>query len=177
MDDVLLNPGRTAFLDVLRRMGARIETGLVRESPEPVGFIVARTSALRGTTIGGAEVPALIDEVPALAVAAAQAEGTTTITGAGELRVKESDRIAALDEGLRRLGARVEALPDGLVIQGGRPLRGAAVRSHGDHRIAMAMAVAGLAAEGETTIEEAESASVSFPEFWDVLGRGAARAR
>jgi 3-phosphoshikimate 1-carboxyvinyltransferase len=177
VDDVLLNPGRTAFLDVLRRMGARLETGLVRESPEPVGFIVARTSELRGTTIGGAEVPALIDEVPALAVAAAHAQGTTTITGAGELRVKESDRIAALDEGLRLLGARVEALPDGLVIEGGRSLRGAAVRSHGDHRIAMAMAVAGLAAEGETTIEEAESASVSFPEFWDVLGRGAAGAR
>jgi 3-phosphoshikimate 1-carboxyvinyltransferase len=176
VDDVLLNPGRTAFLDVLRRMGARLEIGLVRERPEPVGWILARTSALVATRIGGEEVPALIDEIPALAVAAAHAEGTTTITGAGELRVKESDRIAALAEGLRLLGGRVEELPDGLAIEGGRPLRGAAVRSHGDHRIAMALAVAGLAAEGETEIEEAECTSVSFPEFWDVLGRGAAGA-
>ncbi len=177
VEDVLLNPGRTAFLDVLRRMGARLETGLVRETPEPVGWIVARTSELQATTIGGDEVPALIDEVPALAVAAAHAQGTTTITGAGELRVKESDRIAALTEGLCLLGARVEERPDGLVIEGGRPLRGAAVRSYGDHRIAMALAVAALAAEGETAIEEAECASVSYPEFWDVLGRGAMGAR
>jgi 3-phosphoshikimate 1-carboxyvinyltransferase len=176
VDDVLLNPGRTAFLDVLRRMGARIETGLVAESPEPVGWITARTSELRGTTIGGDEVPALIDEVPALAVAAAHAEGTTTIAGATELRVKESDRIAALVGNLRSLGARVEELPDGLVVEGGKALRGAAVRSFGDHRIAMAMAIAALSAEGETTIEDAECASVSFPEFWDVLGRGTAGA-
>jgi 3-phosphoshikimate 1-carboxyvinyltransferase len=176
LDDVLLNPGRTAFLDVLRSMGARLETGLVREAPEPVGWIVARTSDLQGTTIAGEVVPALIDEIPALAVAAAHARGTTTIAGAGELRVKESDRIAALAEGLHRLGAHVEERPDGLVIEGGAPLRGAAVRSHGDHRIAMALAIAGLAAEGETDIEEAECASVSFPEFWDVLGRGAAGA-
>jgi 3-phosphoshikimate 1-carboxyvinyltransferase len=172
IDGVLLNPGRTGFLDVLRSMGARIETGLVTESPEPVGWIVARTSELQGTTIGGDVVPALIDEVPALAVAAAHAEGTTTITGAKELRVKESDRIAALALNLRRLGARVEERPDGLVIEGKATLKGADVRSFGDHRIAMAMAIAGLSAEGETSIEEAECASVSFPEFWDVLRRG-----
>ena len=176
IDGVLLNPGRTGFLDVLRSMGARIETGLDTESPEPVGWIVARTSELQGTTIGGDVVPALIDEVPALAVAAAHAEGTTTITGAKELRVKESDRIAALALNLRRLGARVEERPDGLVIEGKATLKGAEVRSFGDHRIAMAMAIAGLSAEGETSIEEAECASVSFPEFWDVLGRGAAGA-
>jgi 3-phosphoshikimate 1-carboxyvinyltransferase len=177
VDGVLLNPGRTAFLDVLRRMGARIETGLDAESPEPVGWIVARSSDLRGTTVGGDEVPALIDEVPALAVAAAHAEGTTTITGAKELRVKESDRIAALALNLRALGARVEELPDGLVVEGRAALRGGAVRSFGDHRIAMAMAIAALSAEGETSIEDAECASVSFPDFWDVLGRGAAGAR
>jgi 3-phosphoshikimate 1-carboxyvinyltransferase len=176
IDDVLLNPGRTGFLDVLRSMGARIETGLVTESPEPVGWIVARTSELRGTTVGGDVVPALIDEVPALAVAAAHAEGTTTITGAGELRVKESDRIAALVENLRRLGARADELPDGLVVEGKAALRGGDVRSFGDHRIAMAMAIAALSAKGGTTIEDAECASVSFPEFWDVLGRGAAGA-
>jgi len=173
VDGVLLNPGRIGFLDALRSMGARIETGLDREEPEPVGWIVARTSDLHGASIGGDVVPALIDEVPALAVAAAHAEGKTTITGAGELRVKESDRIAALAQNLRALGGRVEELPDGLVIEGGAPLRGARVRSFGDHRIAMAMAVAGLAAEGETEIEDAECASVSFPEFWTVLGRGA----
>jgi 3-phosphoshikimate 1-carboxyvinyltransferase len=174
VEGVLLNPGRTGFLDVLRRMGARIETGLDREEPEPVGWIAARSSDLHGAAIGGDIVPALIDEVPALAVAAAHAEGTTTITGAKELRVKESDRIAALATNLRALGGRVVELPDGLVIEGKTPLRGAAVKSFGDHRIAMAMAVAGLAAEGETEIEDAECASVSFPEFWSVLGRGAA---
>src|SRR4029453_11720794 len=174
VDGVLLNPGRIGFLEVLRRMGARIETGLDREEPEPVGWVVARSPALRGVEIGGDVVPALIDEVPALAVAAAHAEGTTTITGAKELRVKESDRIAALATNLRALGGRVVELPDGLVIEGKTPLRGAAVKSFGDHRIAMAMAVAGLAAEGETEIEDAECASVSFPEFWSVLGRGAA---
>jgi 3-phosphoshikimate 1-carboxyvinyltransferase len=173
VDGVLLNPGRIGFLDALRSMGARIETGLDREEPEPVGWILARTSDLHGAAIGGDVVPALIDEVPALAVAAAHADGKTTITGAKELRVKESDRIAALAQNLRALGGRVEELPDGLVIEGGAPLRGAAVRSFGDHRIAMAMAGAGLSAEGETEIEDAECASVSFPEFWTVLGRGA----
>jgi 3-phosphoshikimate 1-carboxyvinyltransferase len=176
VDGVLLNPGRVGFLDVLRRMGARIETGLDREEPEPVGWIVARSSELHGVAIGGDVVPALIDEIPALTVAAAHAAGTTTVTGAKELRVKESDRIAALATNLHALGARVAELPDGLVIEGGAPLRGAAVKSFGDHRIAMAMAIAGLSAEGETEIADAECASVSFPEFWSVLGRGAAGA-
>jgi len=174
IDDVLLNPRRAAFLDVLRRMGARIETGLTREAPEPVGFIVARSSPLAGTTIGGDVMAELIDEVPALAVAAAYAEGATTITDASELRVKESDRLAALAEGLRRMGAVVDERPDGLVLEGSSRLRGAVVRSHGDHRIAMALGVAALAAQGDTTIEESECASVSFPEFWDVLARGSA---
>jgi 3-phosphoshikimate 1-carboxyvinyltransferase len=105
-------------------------------------------------------------------VAAAFADGTTRITGAGELRVKESDRIAALAEGQRRLGAAVAETPDGLAIDGGRPLRGAEVRSQGDHRIAMALSVAALAAEGDTRIEEAECAAVSFPEFYALLRRG-----
>jgi len=173
IDHVLLNPRRTAFLDVLRAMGAEVQWQAESTVPEPVGWIEARTSRLRGTDVAPELVPSLIDEVPALAVAAAFAEGITRISGAGELRVKESDRIAALADGLRRMGARVEEQPEGFTIEGGRPLRGADVRSHGDHRIAMALTVAALAAEGETRLEEAECAAVSFPEFYDVLRRGA----
>jgi len=173
LDGVLLSPGRSAFLGVLKAMGAQVETGLTSTDPEPVGWIAARSSRLRGVTVDPTLVPALIDEVPALAVAAAFAEGTFTVSGAGELRVKESDRIAALAEALARMGGSVEERPDGLSVHGGRPLRGAAVRSRGDHRIAMAFAVAALAAEGPTDIEEAECASVSFPEFYELLARGA----
>ncbi len=172
LDGVLLSPRRTAFLDVLKTMGAQVQTGLTSTDPEPVGWITARSSRLHGVTVDPAVVPALIDEVPALAVAAAFAEGTFTVSGAGELRVKESDRIAALVEALARMGGSVEERPDGLSVHGGRPLRGAAIRSLGDHRIAMAVAVAALAAQGPTDIEEAECASVSFPEFYELLERG-----
>jgi 3-phosphoshikimate 1-carboxyvinyltransferase len=173
IDDVTLNPGRTAFLGALRAMGAQLETGLTESEPEPRGWIAASSSRLRGTDVLPAVVPALIDELPALAVAAAVAEGRFTVSGAAELRVKESDRIAALAEGLTRLGARIEERPDGFAVQGGGSLRGAAVRAHGDHRIAMALAVAALAAEGETEIEGAECACVSFPEFYGLLEQGA----
>jgi 3-phosphoshikimate 1-carboxyvinyltransferase len=173
LEGVLLNPTRTAFLEVLRDMGGEIETGVEIESPEPVGWIEARTSRLHGVTVPPRLVPALIDEVPALAVAAACAEGEFVLTGAEELRVKESDRIAALVEGLTRLGAEVEERPDGFVLRGGRRLQGAAVRAHGDHRIAMALAVAALAAEGTTDVEGAECVAVSFPEFPSVLEAGA----
>jgi 3-phosphoshikimate 1-carboxyvinyltransferase len=172
IDDVLLNPGRLGFVDVLRAMGADIETEVKSRDPEPVGTIVARASELRGVDVPASAVPGLIDEVPALCVAAAHAQGRFTITGASELRVKESDRIAALAEGLGRLGARVEERPDGLAIEGGVPLKGAAVRAHEDHRIAMAMAIAGLAASGKTEVEGAECASVSFPEFYGLLAEG-----
>ncbi|HEV7502747.1 MAG TPA: 3-phosphoshikimate 1-carboxyvinyltransferase, partial [Vicinamibacteria bacterium] len=172
VENVLLNPRRIAFLDVLRRMGAQIEIGIRREDPEPVGWIEARSSRLGSATIAAEEVPALIDEVPILAVAAACGEGELVVHGAAELRVKESDRIAALAEGLRRLGGRVEEHPDGLTVVGGTPLRGASVRSHGDHRIAMAFAIAGLAASGETEIEDAGCIAVSFPEFPSLIERG-----
>lgn len=175
IDNVLLNPTRTAFLDVLREMGADLETTVTESEPEPVGVVTARSSRLRGTTVRSEVVPSLIDEVPILAVAAAHAEGTFTLTGASELRVKESDRIAALAEGLTRLGARVAELPDGLVVEGGRPLRGGPVRAHDDHRVAMSLAVAALAAKGATEIEGASCASVSFPEFFDLLAQGAGR--
>jgi 3-phosphoshikimate 1-carboxyvinyltransferase len=169
LEGVLLSPTRTAFLDVLKQMGGDVEVELESEDPEPVGRIVARTSALRGTRVDPGVVPALIDEVPALAAAAAFASGTFTVTDAKELRVKESDRIAALAEGLAALGARVRELPDGLVVEGSGRLAGGAVRSHGDHRIAMALAVAGLAASGATEIDGAECVAVSFPSFFEVL--------
>jgi 3-phosphoshikimate 1-carboxyvinyltransferase len=173
IDGVSLNPGRIGFVSVLQAMGASIGIATDTAQPEPVGSIVARSSRLRGVDVPAEAVPGLIDEIPALAVAAVHAEGRFTVSGAAELRVKESDRITALAEGLRRLGASVEERPDGLAIDGGSPLRGAAVRAHDDHRIAMALAVAGLAAPGTTSIEGAECASVSFPEFYDVLAAGA----
>ncbi len=172
IDGVLLNPRRTAFLDVLRAMGADVATGVEIATPEPTGWIEARSSRLHGVAIPASVVPALIDEVPALAAAATQAEGTTTVSGAAELRVKESDRIAALVEGLGRMGAAVEERPDGFAMHGGRPLHGATVDSHGDHRIAMALAVTALAADGETRIEDAACVDVSFPEFFGLLERG-----
>lgn len=175
LDGVLLSPTRTAFLEVLRAMGGRVETRLETTDPEPVGSIVAASSTLHGTTVDPALVASLIDEVPALAVAACRAQGTFTLTGARELRVKESDRIAAITEGLGRLGARVRELPDGIAVEGGARLQGAAVRSRGDHRIAMALAVAALAAEGPTEIEGAECVDVSFPEFFGLLEEGAGR--
>ena len=172
VDGVLLNPSRIAFLDVLRGMGGAIRVGIESDEPEPVGWIEAETSALRGIDVAADEVPSLIDELPILAVAGALASGTFRIAGAEELRVKESDRIAAMVEGLATMGARVEERPDGLTIEGGPRLHGAAVRAHGDHRIAMSLAVAALAAgAGDTLIEGAECASVSFPEFFAVLDR------
>ena len=169
IDGVLLNPTRTAFLDVLRRMNATIETGITASAPEPVGWIVARSSQLAGIEVPADLVPALIDEVPALAVAAACARGRTSFSGAAELRVKESDRISALAEGLGRMGVALEERPDGLAIDGGRPMRGASLNAHDDHRIAMALSVAALRAQSETQIAGAECASISFPQFYEYL--------
>lgn len=166
-----LNPTRTGVLDVLRRMGACIT---VRPGPdragEPCGDLIVRGGALVGTTIGPHEIPATIDELPILAIAAAFATGTTTIAGAGELRVKESDRLAALGQ-LARLGVPVTPTADGLVIVGseGRPLGGASIDSHGDHRIAMAFAVAGLGSMRGVEIADAGSVAVSFPGFFPLL--------
>ncbi len=174
LDGVLLNRGRAAFLDVLKDMGGDIEIEVTSTEAEPVGTIVARSSRLHGIEVPADLVASVIDEVPILAVAGACAEGRFSVSGAAELRVKESDRISALVEGLRAMGASVEERPDGLAIDGGRPLRGAAVRSHGDHRIAMALAVASLSASGDTEIEDAECAAVSFPEFYEVLAEAVA---
>ncbi len=165
-----LNPTRTGLLEALEAMGARLEVvaEAAADGAEPVGRVTAASSELSGTTVAGAQLPRLIDEVPALAVAAACARGRTEIRDAAELRVKESDRLAALARQLGRMGGRVEERPDGLVIEGGR-LTGAVVSSHGDHRIAMALAVAGLVAEGETVVEDADCIATSYPGFADAL--------
>jgi len=177
-----VNPLRTGFLRVLSRMGARIEVAAgapvgapgEAERGEPVADLEVRYSSLRGTDIGAEEVPSLIDELPVLAVAACAARGVTRVRGAAELRVKESDRLAAVAEELRRLGARITELPDGWVIEGPCPLRGGALSSRGDHRLAMAWAVAGLASTAPVQVTGAEGVTVSYPTFFaDLRALGA----
>lgn len=164
------NPTRTGIIEVMHRMGANLE---VKDeliiSEEPRANIVAKTSQLKGVKITGEIIPRIIDEIPIIAVAATQAEGVTEITGARELRVKESDRITTIVAELKKLGANVKELDDGLIIEGPTKLRGAKLHSYGDHRIAMAMAVAGLIAEGQTTIKDAACVETSFPGFEDLL--------
>ena len=166
-----INPTRTGVLDVLRSMGARVRVENVREyGGEPSADLVAESSDLSAVEISGDVIPRVIDEIPILALAACFARGRTVIRDAQELRVKESDRISATVDGLSRLGARVEERPDGMVIEGGRPLTGTECDSYGDHRIAMTMGIAGLLAEGETVVTGAEAAAVSYPGFWATLG-------
>ncbi len=160
-----LNPTRTAILNVLSRMGARMLDIVHHSDGEPIGNIEVHGAPLAGTAILPEEVPNLIDEIPVIAVAAALAEGKTTIRNAKELRVKETDRITTVVNNLRAMGAEVEEFEDGMEITGGRPLHGAALDSHGDHRIAMAFAIAGLFAEGETTIRNTECVNTSYPGF------------
>jgi len=168
--DVGVNPTRTGLLEVLRAMGGRVVLENEREREgEAVADLTVRASELTGVEVGGDTVVRMIDEFPALAVAATQARGATIVRDAAELRVKESDRIAAIVAGLRALGARIDSQPDGFIIQGPTPLRGAVVDSHGDHRLAMALAVAGLIAEGEVQVENVECIKDSFPSFVDVM--------
>jgi 3-phosphoshikimate 1-carboxyvinyltransferase len=168
--NVGMNASRTGLLDVLAEMGASVEVQAEREvGGEPVADLVARHSELRGTSIGGAIIPRLIDEAPILAVAAALAGGATIIRDAAELRVKESDRIAAVAAGLSAMGVRVEELPDGMVIQGRQSLDPASLQTLGDHRLAMAWAVAGLASRQGVRIDDRACASVSYPAFWTDL--------
>jgi 3-phosphoshikimate 1-carboxyvinyltransferase len=164
--DVGLNPSRTAFLRLLQSMGARITVDVDESGIEPFGSVTVTGRPLRAITIGAADVAAGIDEIPALLSVATQAEGMTVIEGAGELRVKESDRLATMSEGLRRMGAIVEERVDGVTVHGQARLHGATVDSHGDHRIAMALAVTGLAASDPITIEGADSVAVSYPDFF-----------
>ena len=168
--NVGFNPTRAGVVRVLEAMGAKVRLENVREGAwEPIVDVVAETSSLRSVEIGGDVVPTVIDELPILALAACMAEGTTVISDAAELRVKESDRIRATVEGLSGLGADIEERPDGMVIHGTGGLKGAAATSHGDHRIAMTLGVAGLAAAGETVVDGAEAAAISYPDFWDTL--------
>ena len=165
-----VNPTRIGVLDALRAMGARIEEAAgADDGGEPTADLTLATAELRATDVGGPLVPRLIDEVPALAVAAAVARGVTTIADAAELRVKESDRIAALAREFGKMGVRIDERPDGMVVTGPQRFRGARVTSGGDHRIAMALAVAGLTAEGETLVEDAACVLTSFPRFVDTL--------
>lgn len=168
--DVCVNPTRTGFVQVLRRMGARVE--IVDEAVrggEPVATLRVRAGALHGTDIAGDEVPSMVDEISLAACVAARAEGVTKITGAGELRVKESDRIATVVANLRALGVDAEELPDGMVVQGSRaPLRGA-ITTHGDHRIAMAFGLLGTTDGASIEIDDRACVEVSFPGFWELL--------
>ena len=161
-----LNPTRDAIITVLRRMGADITITNRVDAGEPYGDITVRAAAhLTATTVLKEEIPNLIDEIPVLAVAAAFAEGTTVIRNAAELRVKESDRIATTAGNLRAMGAQVEEFPDGMEITGGAPLQGTTLESYGDHRIAMGFLMAGLMAEGETTLLHCQNINTSYPGF------------
>lgn len=170
-EGVGLNPGRIGLLNVLRRMGARIETWIDEGySHEPLGSIRVRGGQLQAVTVGATEVPSMIDEVPLLIVAACYAEGLSTLRGLGELRVKESDRIESIISPLRAMGAEIELVGDDVFVRGGR-LKAAKVSSSSDHRIAMALAIAGLGAAGPVNIAGSEWVSVSYPMFWQELTR------
>ena len=172
LSGVGLNPTRAGILEVLREMGADIEELEQRSvGGEPVADLRVRSASLRGVRIGGDVVPRAIDELPLLALAGAVAEGETVIADAAELRVKESDRVATTAAALRALGAEVEERADGLAVGGGARLRGGLVDAAGDHRLAMLGAVGALIAEGESSIEGADTVGVSYPAFWSDLAR------
>jgi 3-phosphoshikimate 1-carboxyvinyltransferase len=167
-----INHTRTGILDVLTMMGADVELQEERMwGPEPVADIIVRSSRLRGITIDGPLIPRAIDELPLIALAGCFAESETVIREAEELVVKESNRVRTTVEGLRRMGAEIEALPDGLRVSGPARLRGATVSSYGDHRLAMLFAIAGALAEGETSVRKADSVAVSYPRFWEDFDR------
>jgi 3-phosphoshikimate 1-carboxyvinyltransferase len=170
--NVGLNPTRTGILDTFREMGGAVEVEETGEwAGEPVGDITVSASTLQGVEVKGERIPRLIDEIPILAVVATQAKGTTVIRDAAELKVKETNRIAVTAKELRRLGAEVEETADGLVIHGRTHLKGNRCNSHGDHRIGMAAAVAGLIAEGGVTVDRADAIDVSFPGFSELLAQ------
>jgi 3-phosphoshikimate 1-carboxyvinyltransferase len=170
VDGVGLNPTRDAFLRLLARMGAEVEIESAdADGPEPSGTVRVSHAELGGVTVEADMISGLIDELPLLAAVATAAEGKTVVRGAAELRVKESDRIRSTVEGLRALGAEVEELPDGFTVQGGASLTGGAVDARGDHRLAMAFAVAALTARGPVTITGMESVDDSFPGFLPTL--------
>jgi 3-phosphoshikimate 1-carboxyvinyltransferase len=168
-----LNPTRSGFLDILRGMGADVEASEVMEDQigEPVGELVVRHSKLRGTSVGAGDVPGAVDELPLLALVGAFAEGETVVEGAGELRFKETDRISAVCEEFRKVGVEIEESEDGFVVRGTGAIRGGRARSRGDHRLAMGLAVAGLASREGVEVEEVAASSVSYPGFLEDLRR------
>ncbi|NJD18390.1 MAG: 3-phosphoshikimate 1-carboxyvinyltransferase [Gemmatimonadetes bacterium] len=171
VENVGLNPTRTGFFHLARRMGADVALDAEPRAggEEPVGTVTARPSVLRGVQVGGDDVPGLIDELPLVAVLASRAAGETRVRGAGELRHKESDRIRAVVENLRAVGARAEELPDGFVVEGSEAPLSGRVQTRGDHRIAMAFGVLGALPGNDVTVDEPEAADVSFPGFWKLL--------
>ena len=169
--NVGINPTRAGLLEVCRAMGADITyVNQISASGEPTADLLVRSSSLHGTTVEGAIIPTLIDEIPMIAVMAAFAEGTTVIKDAAELKVKETDRIKTTTEALLAMGADVVPTEDGMIIHGGNPLHGTDINSYLDHRIAMAFSIAGLAAAGTTTIQDSRCVDVSYPEFYKSLG-------
>ena len=168
--NVGLNPTRTGIIDVLKEMGADIDfDNLSTSGGEEIGDVIIRGKMLRGINIQKEIIPRLIDEIPVIAVAAALAEGKTTITGAEELKFKESNRIAAVVTEMQKLGINIHELPDGMVIEGPNVIKGGIVESYGDHRIAMAMAICGLFSEETITVNNSDCIAISFPEFNEVL--------
>jgi 3-phosphoshikimate 1-carboxyvinyltransferase len=171
IDDVGLNPTRTAFFDVLRRFGAEVTVHVSGGGPEPMGRVTVRGAALRAIVVEPSEVPGLIDELPLIGVLGAFAHGTTVVTGAAELRVKESDRIETFARAARAIGVEVETYEDGFSVRGPARFRDGAIVTGGDHRIAMAFAVAGRAAEIAVQLDDPDCAAVSFPNFAAALDR------
>lgn len=165
-----INPGRTGMLEALKAMGAQVAlSNETTQGGEPVADITVSSGSLHGVSFAAEQTVAMIDELPLLAVLATLATGQTEVRGAAELRVKESDRIATIAAGIRAMGGSIEELPDGFVIDGPQKLQGGVVESHGDHRIAMALAIGALTASGPTTINGAGAVGVSFPSFWELL--------
>ena len=172
VENVGLNPTRTGVLEVLDQMGAKIEVLNQRDvAGEPVGDLHVTHGSLEPFQFGEEIMPRLVDEVPILSVAACFCDGESRITGAAELRVKETDRLAVMARQLKHMGADIEEHPDGLTIRGGRPLKGAQLDSETDHRVAMSLAVAALMAKGDSTLAQSEAAAVSYPTFWNDLER------
>ncbi len=169
IEDVLLNRTRAHIIEVFRRMGGEIEVEILDEFPEPIGNVRVRSSQLRGTTVSGFEVPLIIDEIPALAACSFFAMGDTVIRGAGELRVKESDRIKGIVYMVEQFGGKVEELEDGFIIHGGNNPNEAEVQSFQDHRLAMASSIIALNVKGKTVVKGAECVNVSFPGFFEIF--------
>lgn len=170
IEKVGLNPTRTGIIDVLREMGAEVEIdNLLTSGGEEIGDIIVKGRKLKATTITKEIIPRLIDEIPVIAIIAAMAEGTTIITGAEELKVKESNRISSMVTEMKKLGIRVRELPDGMEIEGSNEITGGQVESYGDHRIAMALAIAGLFAKEDVKVENSDCIAVSFPTFEEKL--------